>query len=445
MKQGSEHHKSDHMRIISGAMRVAFFLILGKLAGAIKEMAIANRYGVSDVVDAYQFTQSMANWLPTTIVGAFSIVLIPVLVKLRHLSREEKKQFLAELQAWILLIGGIITLATWYFWPQVIGNMAGKLSIAAKQYSQDMITVFAPVGLLILVIGLHMARLRALERHINNLLDSFPALFIFVFILVLPGDTSVWPILLGVGIGYILQTVALSYMANKAEGERWILPRLSLHSAHWKDLLQAAGFMLIGQIALSFVAPMDQMFAAQIGNNANATMGYASRLISVVIGIGAASVGRAALPVLADVQHRGEAQKAKKIALKWSLAMVGLGLLALVIAWFVAPFAVKLVLEHGAFTAQDTVNVAQAMRFGLMQIPFYFGVLILVQLLASQNRYKLMAVIALANFAVKFLMNYFLASRYGVPGIMSATALMYMFSFLCYFVIAWRLPVKQDV
>lgn len=432
------------MRIISGAMRVAFFLILGKLVGAIKEMAIANRYGVSDVVDAYQFTQSMANWLPTTIVGAFSVVLIPVLVKLRHLSREEKKQFLVELQAWILLIGGVITIITWYFWPQVIGNIAGKLSIEAKQYSQEMITVFAPVSLLILVIGLHMARLRALERHINNLLDSFPALFIFVFILILPSDTSVWPILLGVGIGYILQTLALSYMANKAEGERWILPRFSLHSAHWKDLLQAAGFMLIGQIALSFVAPMDQMFAAQIGNNANATMGYASRLISVVIGIGAASVGRAALPVLADVQHRGEANKAKKIALKWSLAMVGLGLLALVIAWFIAPFAVKLVFEHGAFTAQDTVNVAQAMRFGLMQVPFYFGVLILVQLLASQNRYKLMAVIALANFAVKFLMNYFLASRYGVPGIMSATALMYMFSFLCYFVIAWRLPVKQD-
>lgn len=433
------------MRIVSGAMRVAFFLIIGKLAGAIKEMAVAHRYGVSDVVDAYQFTQSMANWLPTTIVGAFSIVLIPVLVKLRHLGQEEKNRFLAELQAWIIAVGVFIVVASVLAWPWVITHMSGKLSLAAKEYSQQMIWVFGPVGLLILIVGVHMARLRALERHINNLLDSLPALFIFVWILLSPGDTSIFPIILGVLCGYILQTVLLWYMANRAEGERWIPLRWQFQSSHWRALLHAAGFMLVGQIALSFVAPMDQMFAAQLGNNANATMGYATRLVSVIIGIGAASVGRAALPVLADVQHRGEAQQAKNMALKWSLAMVGLGLLALAIAWMLAPFMVKLVFERGAFTADNTVAVAQALRFGLMQVPFYFGVLILVQLLASQNRYKLMAVIALMNFAVKFLLNFLLAPRYGVEGIMTATAGMYLFSFVCYFLIAWRLPIKQNV
>lgn len=433
------------MRIISGAMRVAFFLIIGKLAGAIKEVALANRYGVSDVVDAYQFTQSMANWLPTTIVGAFSVVLIPVLVKLRHLGRAEKNRFLSELQAWILSIGVGIVVLTWYFWPEIVHYTAGKLSAEARQFSQQMIWVFAPVGLLILVIGIHMARLRALERHINNLLDSFPALFIFAWIILSPGDTSVWPIVLGTLCGYLLQTFLLSYMANRADGESWIFPKWQFKSEHWSMLLQAAGFMLIGQIALSFVAPMDQMFAAQLGNNANATMGYATRLVAVVIGIGAASVGRAALPVLADVQHRGDAKQAKAIALKWSLAMVGLGLVALAFAWLLAPWLVKLVFERGAFTSENTVEVAEALRYGLMQIPFYFGVLILVQLLASQNRYQLMALIALMNFAVKFLMNYLLAPNYGIAGIMSATAAMYLFSFVSYFIVAWRLPIKQNV
>lgn len=433
------------MRIISGAMRVAFFLIIGKLAGAIKEVAIASRYGVSDVVDAYQFTQSMANWLPTTIVGAFSVVLIPVLVKLRHLGSAEKNKFLSELQAWILSIGIGIVALTWYFWPEIIHYTAGKLSVEARQFSQQMIWVFAPVGLLILVIGIHMARLRALERHINNLLESFPALFIFVWIILSPEDTSVWPIVLGTLCGYLLQTFLLSYMANRAEGESWIFPKWQFKSEHWSMLLQAAGFMLIGQIALSFVAPMDQMFAAQLGNNANATMGYATRLVAVVIGIGAASVGRAALPVLADVQHRGDAKQAKAIALKWSLAMVGLGLVALAFAWLLAPWLVKLVFERGAFTSENTLAVAEALRYGLMQIPFYFGVLILVQLLASQNRYQLMALIALMNFAVKFLMNYLLAPSYGIAGIMTATAVMYLFSFVSYFIVAWRLPVKQNV
>ena len=53
-------------------------------------MAVAYRYGVSDAVDAYQFTMTMATWLPVTIVGVLSVVLIPVLVRLRRAERAER-------------------------------------------------------------------------------------------------------------------------------------------------------------------------------------------------------------------------------------------------------------------------------------------------------------------------------------------------------------------
>ena len=65
----------DHQRIASGAFRVAIFLVLGKAAGAFKEMAVAYRYGVSDAVDAYQFTLTMATWLPVTAVSVLSVAL----------------------------------------------------------------------------------------------------------------------------------------------------------------------------------------------------------------------------------------------------------------------------------------------------------------------------------------------------------------------------------
>src|SRR3546814_20731428 len=47
-KQRLSNLHSDHRRIAQGALRVAFFLLLGKAAGAFKEMAVAYRYGVSD-------------------------------------------------------------------------------------------------------------------------------------------------------------------------------------------------------------------------------------------------------------------------------------------------------------------------------------------------------------------------------------------------------------
>ena len=414
-------------------MRVAFFLLIGKMAGAIKEIAVAHRYGVSDIVDAYQFTLTMANWLPVTMVGAFSIVLIPALVKVRYAGQPDRARFIRELQGWIVVLGVLLSVVTYYFWPQVLQYMGGNLSSQTRQASTELINAFAPAVLLTLIIGLCTARLRAHERHINNLLDSIPALMILLAILVTPNNTSVYPLLWGTLLGYLIQSVWLSVLARRADGGNGGWPRPGLQSPQWPMLLSAAGIMLVGQIAMSFVGPLDQMTAARLGDNANATLGYATRLLSLVIGIGAASVGRAALPVLADVQSRGNPAQARSMALKWSALMLLVGIVAVMVGWLLAPWMVKLLFENGAFTPEDTQKVASVLRWGLLQLPFYFGVLILVQLMASQNRYKLMAIIAIANFALKAGMNVILAPVMGAEGIMLATSLMYLLSYFCYF------------
>ena len=413
-------------------MRVAFFLLIGKLAGALKEIAVAHRYGVSDVVDAYQFTMTMANWLPVTIVGAFSIVLIPVLVKTRYAPVGERVQFLRELQGWVLAIGVVVGVLTWLLWPMILEYAGGNMNAATRAHSQELIWAFAPAVLLTLLIGVSTSRLRSHERHVNTLLESVPALMILVWILVTPGDVSVMPLLLGTLVGYLIQAVWLQILARKADNGIWGVPSFTLHSHHWSLLLSAAGIMLIGQIAMSFVGPLDQIAAAKLGNNANATLGYATRLLSLIIGLGAASVGRAALPVLADVQSQGDAHRARNMALKWSGFMLAGGIVAVAVCWVLAPWIVKILFEKGAFTAQDTIAVASVLRWGILQLPFYFGVLILVQLMASQNRYGLMAAIAVANFALKAVLNMVLAPRMGAEGIMLATSCMYLLSYICY-------------
>ena len=78
-------------------------------------------------------------------------------------------------------------------------------------------------------------------------------------------------------------------------------------------MMGAAGVMLIGRVAMS-CRPAGPVCRRQSGANANATLGYASRLLSLILGIGAVSVGRAALPVLADVQSRGDTARARSMA-----------------------------------------------------------------------------------------------------------------------------------
>lgn len=430
---------SDHRRIFAGAFRVAVFLLLGKAAGALKEMAVAYRYGVSDVVDAYQFTMVMANWLPVTIVGVLSVVLIPVLVRSRDEDASLRRRFLGELHAWILTLGVALAVATYVAWPWVLEWAGAGLDAETRRMSLQLTLAFAPAALLTLVTGISAARLRARERYINTLLDSVPAVVILIWVLLAATAPGVGPLLWGTLVGYTIQSVWLLWLAGRADGMLG-RPRFAFSTHHWPDLIKAAGVMLLGQVAMSFVGPIDQYTAAQLGANANATLGYATRLLSLLLGLGAASVGRAALPVLADVQRRGDALRARSLALKWSVLMAVGGAGVTAVGWLLAPWMVGLLFERGAFSADDTLRVAETMRWGLLQMPFYFGVLVLVQLLASQNRYRIMAAIAIANFLLKALMNQLLAPAMGVNGIMLATSLMYALSYVCYTAVALRRP-----
>jgi len=428
---------ADHRRIALGAARVAFFLLLGKIAGALKEVAVAYRYGVSEATDAYQFTMTMANWLPITLVGVLSVVLIPVLVRSRTESRAARARFLGELQAWGIAVGVILAVFIYAAWPYLLQWAGQGLTAQAREMSMQLTLAFAPAALLTLMTGISAARLRAHERHINTLLDSVPAVVILVWVLLAATVTDVGPLMWGTLVGYLIQSIWLLWLAARADA-MWGRPRFGFTAHQWPDLVKAAGVMLIGQIAMSFVGPIDQYTAANLGNNANATLGYAVRLLSLLLGIGAASVGRAALPVLADIHSRGDRQRARSMALKWSVVMLAAGAAATLVAWLLAPWGVALLFERGEFTAQDTVQVAHVLRWGLLQMPFYFGVLILVQLLASQNRYRIMAAIAVANFALKAIMNYLLAPAMGAAGIMLATSIMYALSYSCYVLVALK-------
>ena len=428
---------ADHRRIAVGAARVAFFLLLGKAAGALKEMAVAYRYGISDVVDAYQFTQTMANWLPVTLVGALSIVLIPVLVRMRAKDGASRAHFLGELQGWAIVVGTAMAVLIYAAWPWVLQVAGMGLTAETRLQTTQLLTAFAPAALLTLMTGMSAARLRARERHINTLLDSVPAVTILIWVLLATTSTGVGPLMWGTLVGMFIQSVWLLWLAGRADG-MWGRPRLSMTAQEWPALVKAAGVMMVGQIAMSFVGPIDQYTAANLGANANATLGYAARLLSLLLGVGAASVGRAALPVLADIQSRGDVVRARSMALKWSALMLLAGGAVTAIGWLLAPWGVALIFERGAFTAANTAAVADVLRWGLLQMPFYFGVLILVQLLASQNRYRIMAAIAIANFLIKALMNSVLAPIMGTSGIMLATSIMYALSFTCYVLVAAR-------
>jgi putative peptidoglycan lipid II flippase len=409
---------------------VAIFVVLGKVAGAAKEMAVAWRYGVNATVDVFELSSTMVLWLPGTMVSASTPILVTMLVRLAHGSINERKLFIAELQGSVVVLGIILSGVC-----LIIGQLARPLFGAnLSDVSLDMVRfltlVMAPLTYFSLALGVLGARLMAQKLQVNTLLEGVPALVILLFVLLWPTGDDVGPLLWGMVFGMFAHAVWAWGLANRADGAS-VLPRFALQSSQWPEFYKAFGVMAAGQFVMSFIVPLDQFTAIQLGEGSVATLGYANRLMALLIGVGAVAIARGALPTIAELQASNNAARAREVALKWAALLLVAGIFVVIAGWALAPWMVRILFERGAFTAEDTQSVVDVFRYGLLQLPFYFSGIVLVQLLASQRRYTSIAFFAGTNFLVKLVLNPMLTNAIGLSGITLATSAMLAWSTFC--------------
>lgn len=409
----------DHKRIARSALVLLVFVLAGKCIGASKEMAIAYRYGISGTVDAYQLALTLITWLPAMLTTELSVLLVPALVALRR-DKAQQNQFLSELEGIGLVIGIVFSLLLYFFWPYMVGLFTGNLAESTREMCRQMVIGMMPVGVLTFTICISAARLQASEKHINTLLECVPAIGLLVFVLGARDNTSIMPLVLGTTIGFVIQAVWLRMLARKADTEP-AFPRISMRASQWPGTIRSMGMLMIGSVVASLWLPADQYFMAQLGDGAIATLGYANRLLSLLLSMGAIAISRATLPILSEILFLGDHARARSTALKWSFVMLAAGTVGACIAYVLAPYAIALLFQKGAFTSQDTIAVTSLFRFGLSQIPFSFGMCVLIQLFASEARYKAISVISLLGFATKLASNVILVRLYGTQGVLLAT------------------------
>ncbi|MEY3788048.1 MAG: hypothetical protein RLZ75_2255 [Pseudomonadota bacterium] len=428
----------DHHAIAKSMVSIALFVFLGKLAGAAKEMAVAYRYGISEAVDAYLLVFNLISWPVGVWFSVLTVVLVPLAARMRQDRVIEIARFRAELLAFSLLLGLILALAAGLGLPALLNSSWLGLSNTTRTVALNItpsMLVLAPLGVLI---SLFSAWLLSAGRHVNTLLESVPALAILIAVLLLSNqgiEALVW----GTVAGLFLHLISLAIpLAWRGEIEK---PCFTQHSPQWSVFWQGFGIMLVGQILMSFTTLIDQFFAAHLDTGSIATLSYANRILALILGLGATAVSRATLPIFSKIQA-DDGGKLHKMAMRWAGLLFVMGLVAMLIAWWLAPWGVKLLFERGAFTAKNTKVVTEVFRYSLVQLPFYFSGLVLVSLLASQRKYRAIASVASINLFVKIAANFSLVPWLGIKGIVLAVGFMQMISMLLCWSIIQRIKLK---
>lgn len=407
----------NHARIFRGMITVAFFLFIGKIAGAAKEMVVAYRFGVSETVDLYTLTFTVTGLLPMVWTTVLATVFVPLAKKL---SEQERSRFCSQLSGLSFILGLFFSGFVAVFVPMLVPYIWSDLSLLAQEEYQGMLRGLAPTIFAMFMASQYAAQLLAIEQHSNTLMDALPPLILTVVLLLLVNGNGVHALIVGSLLGYFAQVIGLRYVLKLKDS----IPRLSFKfdSPSWGLFRNAIGIMTVGQLIIGFVIPIDLYFASKLGTGEVASYGYAQRILFLGMGLGATAVGRAILPVLSDINTNAEK---RALALRWCKMLLALGAVAAAVLWLVSPYLVRLLFERGAFTAEDTQNVAHIIRCGLLQLPVYFAGIVLVQLFASQSNFKIIFYSSVVAIFAKLIFAWLGSHWFGLPGIMVSAGVMY--------------------
>ena len=413
---------SDHKQLARSLLVVGFFALVGKFTGAAKEMAVAWRYGVSETVDAYLFVFNLVQWPIGIIAGVLGAVLVPLAARLHHESPEDTPRFRSELLGGTLLIGLCFGVGAWFLLPWLVQQPWVGLNQSQSNLAGQMAAWLAWGLPLAIIARLLAAWTMAANRHLNTLLEGAPALSILVAVLLMGGTA---PLIWGTLVGFAIQVLLLFLpLAFRGEAEA---PVFIFRSRHWRPFFSGFGLMLVGQGLMSLVDIIDQFFAARLGIGALSTLGYSTRILSLILGLGSIAIGRAALPVLSRTHAEGRAG-VERTAIQWAGLLFGVGILIMAIGFWLAPIIVEILFERGRFTGDNTERVMRLFRYAVVQVPFYFSSIILSYALLSQQRYGEIMKLAAVSVAVKLALALLLVPLLGLAGLLLATTGVYFVS-----------------
>lgn len=427
MKQLNAVH-ANHRRIAKGVLLTAIFVAFAKLGVAGREVALAWRYGTSSIIDAFQLAFTITTWIPFLLAGVSTGLLVPRVVSTRR-DPERHAQFIAELNGTVVAVALLTTTLTLLGYAAAVSVMGTGLGDEVKQLAKAFSLSLLPVTLLTVAAGYFIVRLQASEHHLFSITEVVPPLAVILLVVLLPHHLEAGPLIWGTVAGTLLQVVLLARMTNRHTGG---IGALSFRhsSPEWRSIYRDMLILGAGQALITLTIPIDQAFAARLGEGAIATYGYAIRMLGLAIALGTLVAARALLPVLSEVAADADHALGRAQAIRWSFLLFFGGIAAAILGWLLAPLAVSLFFERGAFTAQDSEAVTRIIRYGMAQLPFSFGALAIIQWCAALRRYDAIMVAAGAALVVKVVFNLLLYEKMGLAGLALSTAAMYAASFL---------------
>ncbi len=439
--------------VLKAAWLIAVVTIVSKLIGFIRDIVIANYYGASLVSDAYYYAYqipSLSLILLGGVGGPFHSATVAVFSKLIPSLKDKPSGQVNKLYSTFMtatIVFFLLLSAVMYIFPRqimglIISGGSPEMVGLAAMHLKIMTPLLVIGGIVGIYYGLLIIYKQFMLPNLSPIIMSVSIIGVCVFLA--HDDSKGYALAWATTIGAVLQLV-IQYPNVRKLGFRFF-PNFDFANNPnfkeiWELLFPAVLSSTVGQIHIY----VDMFFTSSISEGAWTAIGYANRVFQFPVGILVTAFLVPLFPIfarlVADKDYDGIRTYFNK-----GVGVLFFAAIPIIIAILVVGLdSVRLVFERGAFDAQATFMVAEALWFLSVSIlPYVFRDSI-TRVYYSFNDSATPFVVAFSSIVLKFLLNIIFISKLhlGIGGITLSTSLVTLFN-ACVLGILIKRKIRMD-
>lgn len=389
---------------------VGSFTLLSRVVGFVRDIVLSAVLGSGAVADAFFVAFKLPNFFRRLFAeGAFSAAFVPLFARELHEGgREEALAFARQAQAALLLVLLPFAVILMLAMPGVMAVLAPGMRDEAPTFAMavEFGRITFPYLLFISLASLYGGVLNSIDRFAH--VAATPVLLNLTLIGAVLGLTPFLPnsgyaAAIGVAVAGVLQWLwLLIACARNDVGMRLVRPRWTARVAR---LVKLATPVAIGGGVQQISVMLDVVWASLLPVGTISALYYADRIAQLPLGVVGIAIGTALLPMLARELRAGNAASAmasQNRAIEYGLLFSLPAALAL---WMLAEPIIRILFEHGRFTAQDTMRTASALAAFSVGLPAFVVVKALTSSFFAREDTRTPLYIALVSISANVLLN----------------------------------------
>lgn len=430
--------ETKSMSVLKAAWIIAVVTIVSKLIGFIRDIIIANYYGASLVSDAYYYAYqipSLSLILLGGVGGPFHSATVAVFSKLIPDLKEKPQEAVNKLYSTFMTATTIFFLilsAIMFIFPrQIMGLIISSGSADMINLAAEHLKIMTPLLIIGGIVGIYYGILIIYRQFMLPNLSPIIMSVAIIWIVVAsaPNDQKGYALAWATTIGAILQLV-IQYPNVRKLGFLWKPNFQFTNNPNFKEIMEllfpAVLSSTVGQIHIY----VDMFFTSSISEGAWTAIGYANRVFQFPVGILVTAFLVPLFPIFARLVADKDMDGIKTYFNKGVGVLFFVGIPIIIGILTVGMDAVRLIFERGAFDADATFMVTEALWFLSVSIlPYVFRDSI-TRVYYSFNDSKTPFIVAFSSIVLKYLLNVVFISKMhmGIGGITLSTSLVTLFN-----------------